>query len=285
MIIMDYKTKKSCSQNLMNAIHIYFAILLLILIAKFIFGEVNSLNDYIFGFFYFIIIFIILKKMLKVSYDKKSFFIWLAQLLLYVIFLFFEYHNIVKVFILYQVLVGALSSGQQIKVFKKQNEKIKYLSFHDEMTGLYNRRYFENILEELSNPEQHKPSVIIADINNLKVINDNQGHKEGDQYIKSTAELLKSELREKDIIFRIGGDEFAIILPDTNKEECFQIMNRIKKKVREHPKKNFSIAFGYVYNSSKYNNLEEMVNAADRQMYYNKKKIKKKLNWNLEKNY
>ena len=278
---MDIGTKKNFRQKISYAMYTYFLMLLLILIAKFIFGEVKNTDDYIFGFFYLVILFFIIKMMFKINYDKKSLFIWLTQILLYEIFLFFEYHNIVKVFILYQVLAGALSSGEQIKTFKRQNKRIKYLSLHDEMTGLYNRRYFENKLEELNNPTRYNLSVILADINNLKVINDNQGHKKGDQYIKSAAELLKSETREKDIISRIGGDEFAIILPDTNKEESAQIMKRIKKKVKSHSEKYFSIAFGSIYNSQKYNSLEEMINAADKKMYHNKKKIKENLNFDL----
>lgn len=279
---MNFKIEKSASKKLVHAVYFYFLMFLLILIAKFIFGEVNNPDDYFFGFLYLIILFIIMHTMLKLTYDRKSLFIWLAQVFLLVIALYFEYHNLVKFFILAQVLYGALSSSQQIKDFKKQNEKIRYLSFHDEMTGLYNRRYFENKLEELKNPARHNPSVIIADINNLKVINDNQGHKKGDQYIRSAANLLKSVLREKDVVSRIGGDEFAIILPDINKKECSQIIKRIKKKVKRHPEKNFSIAFGYIYNSQKYNSLEAMINAADRKMYHNKKKIKQKLNLKRE---
>lgn len=278
---MDLKTEKQPNKKLMTTIHIYYLILFLILAAKFIFEEVKNLDDYIFGFFYLIIDFFILEMMIKITLDKKSLLSWMGQTLFYTIFLFLEYHIIVKIFILYQVLAGAFTSGQQIKIFKKQNEKVKFLSFHDEMTGLYNRRYFENKLEELNNPARYNLSVIIADINNLKIINDNYGHKKGDQYIKETANLLKSVTREKDIISRIGGDEFAIILPETNKKECSQIIKRIKKKTKKHPEKYFSIAFGYIYNSQKYKTLEAMINAADRKMYHNKKEIKQKLNLNF----
>ncbi|TDO72688.1 diguanylate cyclase (GGDEF)-like protein [Halanaerobium saccharolyticum] len=280
--LMDIKTEKKANKKLMTTIHIYYLILLLILIAKFMFWDVEHLDDYIFGFFYLIILFIIMEMMLKITFDKKTLFIWMGQTFFYTLFLFLEYHIIVKIFILYQVLAGAFASAQQIKIFKKQNEKVKFLSFHDEMTGLYNRRYFENKLQEFNNPDFYNLSVIIADINNLKIINDNYGHKKGDQYIKETADLLKSVTREKDIISRIGGDEFAIILPDTNKKECSQIIKRIKKKAKKHPEKYFSIAFGYIYNSQKYKTLEAMINAADRKMYHNKKEIKQKLNLNFK---
>lgn len=272
--------------NLRNKKNIFIYIFLvingLILLSKIFFGTLNNQADYLFGFSYFLIFIIIYDNYLKDSEDLKTLMIWLAQILFYVMFLYFEFYTIVKTIILLQVLFGVISSGKQIRLFKNQNEKIRYLSFHDEMTGLYNRRYFENIIDDLHDPELHNLSVIIADINNLKVINDNHGHKKGDQYIKSAANLLKSELREKDIISRIGGDEFAIILPDTNKEECKQIISRIKEKAKSHPEKYFSIAFGYICESSKYQSLEAMINAADRKMYHNKKKIKQKYNLDLQ---
>lgn len=262
--------------------YVFLTINGLILISKLFFGTLNDQTDFLFGISYFLLFIIIYDNFLKNSDDKKAFILWLAQILFYVIFLYFESYLIIKTIILIQVLLGVISSGKQIKAFKKQNEKIRYLSFHDEMTGLHNRRYFENKLEDLDDPKRHKPSVIIADINNLKVINDNHGHKKGDEYIKSAANLLKSELREKDIISRIGGDEFAIILPETNKEECKKIITRIKEKAKKHPEKYFSIAFGYIYDSSKYQSLEAMINAADRKMYHNKKKIKEKINLDLK---
>ena len=276
----QYKNFKNKKDSFL--IYTFLAINGIILLSKIHFETLNNRVDYLFGFSYFLIFIIIYDNFIKDLDDRKGLFIWLVQVLSYVIFLYLEFYIIIKIIILFQVLFGVISSGQQIKAFKKQNKRIKYLSFHDEMTGLYNRRYFENKLDELKNPERHNLSVIIADINNLKVINDNHGHKKGDQYIKSAANLLQSELRKKDIISRIGGDEFAIILPDTNKNECAQIIKRIKKRVKRHPDKYFSIAFGYIYNSSNYKSLEEMINAADRKMYHNKKKIKKKLNLNLK---
>jgi diguanylate cyclase (GGDEF)-like protein len=275
---MNFEFKNLSNKKMSILFYVFLTINGLILISKLFFGTLNDQTDFLFGISYFLLFIIIYDNFLKNSDDKKAFILWLAQILFYVVFLYFESYLIIKTIILIQVLFGVISSGKQIKAFKRQNEKIRYLSFHDEMTGLHNRRYFENKLEALDDPKKHNPSVIIADINNLKVINDNHGHKIGDQYIKSAANLLKSELREKDIISRIGGDEFAIILPETNKEECKKIITRIKEKAKKHPEKYFSIAFGYIYDSSKYQSLEAMINAADRKMYHNKKKIKEKFN-------
>ncbi|PTW02789.1 diguanylate cyclase (GGDEF)-like protein [Halanaerobium saccharolyticum] len=279
---MNFEFKNLSNKKISTLTYAFLTINGLILTSKLFLGTLNDQTDFLFGFSYFLLFIIIYDNFLKNSDDKKAIILWLAQILFYVIFLYFESYLIIKTIILIQVLFGVISSGKQIKAFKRQNEKIRYLSFHDEMTGLHNRRYFENKLEALDDPKKHNPSVIIADINNLKVINDNHGHKKGDEYIKSAANLLKSELREKDIISRIGGDEFAIILPETNKEECKKIITRIKEKAKKHPEKYFSIAFGYIYDSSKYQSLEAMINAADRKMYHNKKKIKEKINLDLK---
>ena len=232
---MRSKFKNLKNKRITLSIYSFLAVNGLILISKIIFGTLNSRSDYLFGFSYFLIFIIIYDNFLKGSDNIKALLIWLAQILFYVIFLYFEFYLIIKAIILFQVLFGVISSGKQIKAFKKQNEKIRYLSFHDEMTGLHNRRYFENKLEDLNDPEKYNLSVIIADINNLKIINDNHGHKKGDQYIKSAAGLLKSELRQQDIICRIGGDEFAIILPDTDRNDCKKIITRLKTKVKRHP--------------------------------------------------
>jgi diguanylate cyclase (GGDEF)-like protein len=269
---MELRLEKFKVKFIYSLIYIIFFILFL----KFIFLNIDDAADYLFGLAYLGILILTFHYILKNSYDQKTLMIWLTQLIIYIPLLWLECYNIIKIYIIIQIFIGIILNHQQINLLKKKNEEIKYLSFHDEMTGLYNRRYFENKLGELNDPAEHNLSVIIADMNNLKKINDNQGHKKGDYYIKSAANLLKSELREEDIISRIGGDEFAIILPDTNKEKCKKIVNRLKTKIEEHPEKHLSIAFGYVHHNHQYNSLEEMIKNADKNMYYNKKKFKEK---------
>jgi diguanylate cyclase (GGDEF)-like protein len=273
---MELRKEKFKQSNFIKGAYFLFFILFLIILFKLIFTKVDDTADYLLGFAYYSILILTFKYILKDSYDKKTLTIWLTQLIFYISFLFLEYYNIVKIYIIIQMSIGLILNFQQINLLKIKNEEIRYLSFHDEMTGLHNRRYFENILEELNNPVEHNLSVIIADINDLKIINDNHGHKKGDHYIKSAAKLLKSVLRKKDVISRIGGDEFAIILPDTDQEMCKQIINRLKEKIEKKLENNFSIAFGYVHHSQQYDSLEEMINNADKNMYYNKKKFKEK---------
>jgi len=110
------------------------------------------------------------------------------------------------------------------------NLKIRELSYYDSLTGLYNRRFFEVELERLDSKRQLPISILMADLNGLKIINDSYGHKMGDQMLKKAAEILKSSLREEDILARQGGDEFIILLPQTDQKTSAEIIQRIKEK-------------------------------------------------------
>ena len=97
---------------------------------------------------------------------------------------------------------------------KKEAERIKYLSFHDGLTGLYNRAYFEEELKRLDTPRQLPLSFIIGDLNSLKLVNDSYGHRFGDAMIIRAAKIIKKYCRDEDVIARWGGDEFVILLAE-----------------------------------------------------------------------
>ena len=99
---------------------------------------------------------------------------------------------------------------------KKAEEEIIHLSFHDHLTGLYNRRYFDEELKRLDTQRQLPLSFIMGDVNGLKIINDVFGHTQGDELLKETAGILKKVCRADDILARWGGDEFVILLPKTD---------------------------------------------------------------------
>lgn len=173
--------------------------------------------------------------------------------------------------------IGSYALYNDITERKKKEKQVEYLSFHDEMTGLYNRRYFENELKRLGSSRKYPITVLIGDLDGLKIINDTYGHKKGDEYIINTADILKSTARSEDIIARIGGDEFAIILPSTDSEEAENFCRRIRQNIAKFNHNNnqitplsISIGFEVMKNSSQ--NLDDIFIRADKKMYLNKGK-------------
>jgi diguanylate cyclase (GGDEF)-like protein len=114
-------------------------------------------------------------------------------------------------------------------------------------------------------------------MDNLKVVNDNYGHKMGDHYIKAAAEILKKSSRKEDIVARIGGDEFAIILPETAFEAADKIYQRIKSNIREYNQQQdlvvrLDISLGFAVRTKETQNLDRIFKKADKMMYNNKGK-------------
>ena len=103
---------------------------------------------------------------------------------------------------------------------KLQFLQIQYLSNHDQLTGLYNRQYYDSAKKRLDQPEYMPLSVMYVDINGLKLINDAFGSEAGDRMIQATAAVLKSSIRSQDVLARIGGDEFGIMMPNTDLQTC-----------------------------------------------------------------
>jgi len=141
-----------------------------------------------------------------------------------------------------------LVTVRDITLRKQTEEKIKYLGFHDALTGLYNRTFFEEEIKRLNTQRNYPLSVIMTDINGLKVVNDTLGHDRGDELLKNTAKVLKSVARKEDIVARIGGDEFTVILPHADEHASQSFSNRFKKACEEYNRKTqlkLSVAMGY----------------------------------------
>ncbi|MDO9536342.1 MAG: PAS domain S-box protein [Bacillota bacterium] len=121
-----------------------------------------------------------------------------------------------------------LVTYEDITVQKQAEEKLKFLSFNDSLTRLYNRAFFEEEIKRLDTKRQLPLSIILGDINGLKLVNDTFGHGEGDNFLRKMAGILEKTCRNEDIICRWGGDEFAILLPKTNEKTAWNICERIK---------------------------------------------------------
>ena len=169
-------------------------------------------------------------------------------------------------------MLGVVLVFRDMTIKHNHIREIEYLSYHDSLTGLYNRRFFEEEFHRLDTPRNYPLTIIMADLNGLKITNDAFGHQAGDELLKSTATLFKAFLRSEDITARWGGDEFAILMPKTSSIEAEQIVQRITQGVEAFSKENgvLSIAFGWETKTDKTMELDELFKNAEEYMYKRK---------------
>ncbi|MDF2686609.1 MAG: domain S-box, partial [Clostridia bacterium] len=121
---------------------------------------------------------------------------------------------------------------------KKREDEIIYLNYHDALTGIYNRRFFEDEKKRVNNEKFLPLSVIVGDIDGLKLINNALGHPEGDKLLIKAANILKSCCREDDILARTGGDEFTVIMPNTSNENANKLIKIVGRICEGYKRKN-----------------------------------------------
>ncbi len=151
-------------------------------------------------------------------------------------------------------------------------EKIRQLSFHDSLTGLYNRAYLSEEMQRLDTKRQLPISIIMADLNGLKLVNDTYGHSTGDMMLQGTAEILSKSCRQEDIIARWGGDEFIILLPQTSENEAYSIYKRIIDECRKYYVEDvpISIALGVATKNNEESMLKDTLKISEDNMYKHK---------------
>ncbi|NLA13804.1 MAG: diguanylate cyclase, partial [Tissierellia bacterium] len=151
------------------------------------------------------------------------------------------------------------------------------LLYKDKLTGLYNKTYFEEELSRLDTKRQLPISLIMGDINGLKLINDAFGHSMGDSVLKKAAEIMTNSFRDEDIISRIGGDEFVILLPMTVEKTALKIVERVKRKCENNPLEyiKINISFGVATKTSIDEDINKVYKKAEDRMYFNKLKESK----------
>lgn len=164
-----------------------------------------------------------------------------------------------------------LAFVRDISLRKEKTEKIEYLSYHDFLTGLYNRRYFSKELAKIS--EEMLPlSILMGDLNGLKIVNNSHGHSAGDKILVKAAEILEQSIPETAVLARFGGDEFAVMLPNTDNKEAHVVLDSIKDKCSQTEDDDFVISIGMGVSTMLdiTEDIEKIFKKADREMNQNK---------------
>ncbi len=169
-------------------------------------------------------------------------------------------------------VLGSVMIFKNITEEKKKQIDNLYLSLHDYLTGLYNRRFFEEEMIRLDTRRNLPFSIIMLDLDGLKLTNDAFGHDVGDLLLRKMAEIIKSECRDDEIAARLGGDEFSILLPATNREHCELIVKRIREACKKCARQSvvLSAAIGYATKVNPLESMDEIMKEADNNMYRNK---------------
>lgn len=176
--------------------------------------------------------------------------------------------------------IGVRGSVRNISKRKMLEIELEYSSSHDMMTGCYNRNFFDRLFEHFDIEFDRKVGLIICDLNDLKKTNDIYGHKHGDILIQETAAILNRFSKDKIIVCRIGGDEFAILILDRKKRDVLLIQNEMKEAIEEynstHRRHQIGISMGYYIVEHSLHQMNHLFSIADQRMYQWKKKMKRK---------
>lgn len=168
--------------------------------------------------------------------------------------------------------VGIVGISRDITEKKALEEKLRYLSYTDTLTGVYNRASFEDKIQELKSTEKMPIGVIMGDVNGLKLINDTFGHIEGDKLLVSISNVLKKVCGNYGHIFRWGGDEFIILIPNADEKICESVINNIKNACagKNHGLLELSMSMGLSILKNPDDDIDKILKIAEEKVYKHK---------------
>ena len=163
---------------------------------------------------------------------------------------------------------------EEITERRIMEEKLRYVSMHDSLTGLYNRTYFAEEMKRIAGGHYSSVGIIVADVDGLKAVNDTFGHAFGDDLIIAAGELLKNSCRQSDVVARIGGDEFVVFLPEVQAKTIEEICQRIEDPMICYPVPSIGeclrLSIGWAVSNHQGRDIYEVFKEADANMYRDK---------------
>ncbi len=173
-------------------------------------------------------------------------------------------------------VVSVICISKEITERKLMEQELKHLSTHDNLTTLYNRNFFETEMARIQSGRLFPISIVVADVDNLKTVNDKFGHSAGDELLRKVAGQLRKSFRGDDIVARIGGDEFSVLLPQMDEEATAAIVARLRKDLENLNDPSIRLSIGLAIGREGCD-LSEVMRLADDRMYLDKyahKKVK-----------
>ena len=167
---------------------------------------------------------------------------------------------------------GAVLVFRDVTLEKARAKKIEYLSYHDQLTGLYNRRFMEKAIDKLDTANNLPLSIVMADLNGLKLVNDTLGHAAGDRLLQKAAEVLGSNSRDSDIVARWGGDEFILLLPRTDATDTEIVVSQMEQSLQMEKVESLlvSMSFGWETKTRPDEKISSIFKKAENHMYRTK---------------